>query len=91
WLAASETGEYTFNFHHIGGCNTGVDGGGGSIERILLKVVPNSQTWSAHYQSPLLIIPQHDCLRVTGWLTNTAPSFFSVTGYLTDDPNSFRY
>ncbi|WP_419600942.1 hypothetical protein, partial [Thiolapillus sp.] len=40
----SETGEYTFNFHHIGGCNTGVDGGGGSIERILLKVVPNSQT-----------------------------------------------
>jgi len=87
----NDTGEYTFNFYHISGCNTGVDGGRGLAELIPLKVVPSSQTWSAHYQSPLLIIPQHNCLRVTGWNSNTADAYFRVTGYLTDDPNSFQY
>jgi len=87
----NDTGEYTFDFYHISGCNTGVVGGSGLAELITIKVVPSSQTWSAHYQSPLLVLPPHSCLRVTGWGSNTGEAGFRVTGYLTDDPNSFRY
>jgi hypothetical protein len=86
-----DTGEYTFSFYHIGGCNTGVDGGSSLREFVPLKVVPNSQSWSAHYESPVLLLPPRSCLRVDGWASNTTDVYFRVTGYLTDDPNNFRY
>ncbi len=87
----NDTGEYTFYFYHIGGCNTGVDGGSSLREFVPLKLVPSSQSWTAHYESPVLIVPQRSCLRVDGWASNTTDVYFRVTGYLTDDPNNFRY
>ena len=90
-ITQNDTGEYTFYLYLIGGCNNGVEGGSSLTELIPLKIVPNSQTWSAHYESPLLILYPGSCLRVTGWSSNTADVYFRVTGYLTNDPNNFRY
>ena len=85
------TGNYGFNLRNFMDCDTGSEGGGAMVNNIYFRVGPDSQSWTAHYESPLFILPPHNCLSVEAWPFNNTGARFLVNGYLTTDPFNLRY
>jgi hypothetical protein len=82
--------ELKFNIYHISGCDNGIPGGTGLARLVRVRSAADASTFTAHFTSPLHVLPEGSCLRFDGFANNTISGRVHVSGYLTTDPSRFR-